>query len=438
MKPNPLVRGLLLVLGAGLIGAWPAPPALAQAFPSAMSRLLRLGAAESQARRVHESIHQATGFGNTFLVSTPDGAVVIDTSMAFFAPRHHKLLKAADSRPVRYIVLTHGHEDHTGGVELWREEGTKVVAQRNFVEVLGYQDMLAGFFGWRNAAQFALPLASVRGYARRQGERNPPDILYDERHQFTVGGVTFEVHATPGETSDHSSVWVPEYKAAFVGDNFYPSFPNIYTLRGCRPRWPRDYITSLDKVRSWGPEILLPSHGDAIVGAEEVERSLKRYRDAIAYVHDETVRGMNEGKDVFTLMKEIRLPSELDVGEEYGTVAWSVRGIYEGYVGWFDGNPANMYAVAPREVNAELVELAGGPEKVVARAREVFAAGKVHEAIHLADVARAGAPDHPGAWKVRLEALQALRGRASNVIEQGWLDHGIREAEAKLKGSKSP
>ena len=101
-------------------------------------------------------------------------------------------------------------------------------------------------------------------------------------------------------------------------------------------------LVDLHKVLALEPEIVLPSHGLPIKGHDEIVKRLTRYRDAIQYVHDATVRGMNDGKDVFTLMREIKLPAELDVGESYGKVAWSVRGIYEGYVGWFDLNPATI------------------------------------------------------------------------------------------------
>lgn len=118
-----------------------------------------------------------------------------------------------------------------------------------------------------------------------------------------------------------------------VGDNFYESFPNIYTLRGTRPRWAMDYVKSLDRVLALEPEMVLPSHGPAIRGRAEVRRQLTRYRDAILYVHDATVKGMNEGKDVVSLMREITLPSDMNLGESYGALTWSIRGIYEGYVG---------------------------------------------------------------------------------------------------------
>jgi hypothetical protein len=166
---------------------------------------------------------------------------------------------------------------------------------------------------------------------------------------------------TPGETYDHLSVWIPELRIAFTGDNIYGSFPNLYTLRGTKPRWALDYVESLDRVRSWRPEVLAPSHETPVYGAETVQQRLQRYRDAILYVHDETVRGMNAGTDVFTLMDAIRLPPELDVGEGYGAVAWTVRGIYEGYLGWFGENPATMYAVAPADTYRELIALLDGP-----------------------------------------------------------------------------
>ncbi len=115
---------------------------------------------------------------------------------------------------------------------------------------------------------------------------------------------------TPGETPDHLTVWIPRLKAAFIGDNYYESFPNIYTLRGTRPRWALDYVKSLDRVLALEPELVLPSHGAAIRGRDEVKRRLTKYRDAIQYVHDATVKGMNEGKDIVTLMREITLPPD--------------------------------------------------------------------------------------------------------------------------------
>lgn len=86
------------------------------------------------------------------MVTIPEGNVIIDTSIAASAPRHHRLLKAVNSGPVKYIILTHGHGDHTGGVELWREEGTQVVAQAEHVEFINYQYRLRGMFADRNAA----------------------------------------------------------------------------------------------------------------------------------------------------------------------------------------------------------------------------------------------------------------------------------------------
>src|SRR5262249_45110596 len=105
-----------------------------------------------------------------------------------------------------------------------------------------------------------------------------------------------------------------------------------------------------------------------IQGRDEVKRRLTRYRDAILYVHDATVKGMNDGKDVFTLMRDIKLPPALDVGEAYGKLTWAIRGIYEGYAGWFAGNPSTMYEAPPRAAYPEIVGLAGGPDAIALRA----------------------------------------------------------------------
>ncbi len=412
-----------------------ATAAFAQDIPTDPIALIMAGRERAEAVEVvPNKIYQAVGFGNSFLVTTDEGNVLIDTSLAAHAPHHKKLLTAVSDAPVKYIILTHGHGDHRGGVALWKGDGTEVIAQENYVEFLHYQARLAPFFAERNRAQFGgrVPIADTPMPEGNFPAEIDATILFDDAYTFTLGGLTFECHATPGETYDHLSVWIPELKAAFVGDNFYGSFPNMYTLRGTKPRWALDYVASINTVMSWQPELVLPSHGMAVRGNDEIVKQMTRYRDAILYVHDATVRGMNEGQDVYTLMRAIRLPEHLDVGEGYGTLAWTVRGIYEGYAGYFDGDPATMYPVSQSAIYDDLVELAGA-NAVVERAKRHIEDGNPVEALHLANVVLENAPEHEAALRVRLEAFESLLENSANFNENGWLQHGINETRKRLK-----
>jgi len=149
-------------------------------------------------------------------------------------------------------------------------------------------------------------------------------------------------------------------------------------------------------------------------------------------VHDETVKGMNAGKDVYTLMREIKLPASYNLSQVFGKVSWSVHGIYDGYAGWYDGNPSSMYEEPPSSVYPDLVKLAGGPERVTQLALEKLEAGKPVEALHLTDVSLAFDPGNAAALNARIKALEKLRESCENVVEDGWLQYGIRKAKEKL------
>ncbi|MFO7964867.1 MAG: alkyl sulfatase dimerization domain-containing protein [Desulfobacterales bacterium] len=394
---------------------------------------------QESAQEVHPSIFKATGFGNTFLVTTTEGNVIIDTSLPNVAPKHKALLTAVSSEPVRAIIVTHGHGDHTGGIHLWRQEGTEVIMHAESVEFLHYQKRLEDFFKIRNASQFGFDLSLVKTDPSKNGNYDaiiPATILVNETHTLKVGQYTFEIMHTPGETYDAISIFIPEIKALFIGDLFYQSFPNIYTLRGTKPRWALDYAQSIDKVLALEPEIMLPSHGEPIYGVEAIFNALTKYRDAVLYVHDKTVEGMNQGKDVYTLMQEIRLPENLDIGEGYGKISWSVRGIYEGYAGWFDGNPASMYAAPSEIIIPELVRLAGGADKSAELAGELLEEGCLLKALRLTQGILQVEPENRSALKIQLVCYKRLRQQAVNFNEAGWLNYGIKQTEKRLSNTE--
>jgi alkyl sulfatase BDS1-like metallo-beta-lactamase superfamily hydrolase len=197
------------------------------------------------------------------------------------------------------------------------------------------------------------------------------------------------------------------------------------------------YLASLERVIALEPEILVPSHFEPIRGAGKIREGLVRTRDAVRYLHDATVAGMNEGEDLYTLMREIRLPKELDLPESHGKVSWNVRAIWEGYSGWFhfESTP-QLYPVPPSSVYREVVELAGGADAFAQRAKARVGRGEPVEALHLVEMALAAQPDHRAALEARLAALELLleRSGGENHSELFWLRHRIAATRTRLGG----
>ena len=157
-----------------------------------------------------------------------------------------------------------------------------------------------------------------------------------------------------------------------------------------------------------------------------IKTEVTAIRDAILYVHDETVKGMNEGKDVHTLMQDIELPAQCEVGQGYGKVSWSVRAIWESYAGWFHHDSTTaLYSVPQRSVHADLIELAG-IDAVLERARQKFAQDEPEQALHLLDIVFTVEPAQKEAVALSIQVHEKLLSEDDNFWLTGWLKNQIK------------
>ena len=400
-------------------------------------------AAMREALRINDFIYSSHGLSNSFLVVTSEGRVVINTGMGFEAPVHKRNYDAVDSSPIRYILLTQGHVDHVGGVDLLREEGTQIIAHSGNTTYQNEDDRLRAVRASRSSFAFRQAIEKAAFLARQnQGpvplqSKPEPTITFDEHYDFELGGIRFElIHVPGGETTESMLVWLPDREICFCGNVFGALFghiPNLVTIRGDRYRDALVVIDSIERVMALEPELLCVGHHDAIEGKTLIREELERLKGAVRYVHDETVQYMNAGSDVWTAMREIALPPELEVGEGYGKISWCVRAIWENYLGWFNHqSTTELYGVRPSAVHPDLLELAGGPEAIAKRARERLAAGDAIEAIHLAEVALSSGSKDRAALEVSLAAHRALESQEVNFWLLSWIRNEIQKLESAL------
>ena len=390
-------------------------------------------------------LFRASGVANTFLIRTGDGNVLFDTGLATQAAKQKRLLQEAAPGEVTHILLSHSHADHIGGARFWLAQfpDALVVAHARFVEGQRYLDDLERHFWSRNRLLYTfMPEEPPRDGLMTYGGIEPDiEVAEGDVYAFTVGGVRFEAIAAAGaEGEDNLVLWLPEKRALFSGDFFGPLFPmvpNLFTLRGEKFRDPLAYVRSLDRLIGLEPEIVLPSHFDPIPGSERIRQDMRKMRDATQYMHDRTVAGMNEGRSLWQLMREVRLPPELALSEGHGKVSWNVRSIWEHYSTWFHfESTTELYPLRIRELYPDIADLAGGPEPIAARAKWHLEAGEPESALHWTELGLAAQPNHAALLNARLSALNQLLDRAyeqgGNYSETGWLKSRIEATRATL------
>ncbi|SFO35044.1 MBL fold metallo-hydrolase [Sphingomonas sp. OK281] len=402
-----------------------------------LGALVMAGAGQTDAEAITDRIFMVKDISNAYLVTTKDGDLLVNTGFIGNGERNKTLFAPHRTGPLTRIILTQSHADHYGALPEQREDGTQVIAGAGFTETAEYFDKLAPFLGRRSGKLWA-------SMTRRNGPppvppKIVPDIEVTDVEAFEQGGRKFEVHKTPGgETLCAVFVWLPEERTIFTGNLFGPvwrAMPNLVTIRGDRPRLVRAYLKSLDAVRALEPQLVVTGHGEPVRGAAKIRADLDAMRAAVTHIERETIAGMNAGKTVHQLMREITLPTDGQIGEFHGKASWVVRAIWEENAGWFhyaDGT-TGLYGVPRSTVDADLAELAG-PSALVARAKAHVAAGQPLEALHLVDIALSAEPADADALRVKKAALERLAATSagSNLSETMWLKAEIADADARL------
>ena len=399
--------------------------------------------------RINDFIVVAEANSNVYLIETLEGGILINTGMGFETPVIDHNLRKFSQVPIKYIITTQGHVDHVGGVQYFRTQfpDLQYIATSANEEHQGYDARLQKFRAARSAFRFQDDFVKVftdyaqAGYTKINAQDRPvADISFDNRYEFSLGGLDVMLIAAAGaETNDSLIVWLPQHNIVLTGNLFgcpFGHFPNLVTIRGDRYRDALTCAAAAQTVLDLDAELLLYGHHEPVAGADVIRAEVTAYRDAVLYVHDEVVKGMNAGKALHTLQQEISLPAECEVGQGYGKINWSIRAIWESYAGWFKHeSTTELYSVPQQAIHADLVELAG-VDALVERARQKYLAGKNEEALHLLDIVRNAEPDHAGAAALAIEVHEKLLEDANTFCTTGnfWLVGWLQNQIKLLKG----
>ena len=422
---------LAVLMAAGFVAACDDSPK--QMLPVQLDANAELTAHTEEFRKeiikVTDGVYVAIGYGlaNSILLEGDDGVVIVDTMESNETARAVKAdFAKITNKPVKGIVFTHNHADHIFGSGVFAEganprifahESTDFYINRvvNVIRPAIYTRAMRQFGnhlppGGRINDGIGPFLANVDGADAISLER--PTDTFKTNLKTEVAGIKMELIHAPGETADQLFVWLPEKKVLLSGDNFYKAFPNLYAIRGTSYRDVLQWARSIDLMRELKPEFLVPSHTRPLTGADKIYGILTDYRDAIQYVHDQTVRGINLDLGPDEIVERVVLPEHLTkspyLKEFYGMVDWSVRSVFSGYLGWFSGNAAELHPLSRPERAKRLALLASNGTPLLKATQNALDAKDFQWAAELADNLILVNDDVMQAKLLKAKALKAL------------------------------
>jgi alkyl sulfatase BDS1-like metallo-beta-lactamase superfamily hydrolase len=386
---------------------------------------------------VTDGIYQVRGFdlSNMTVVEGERGILVIDPLLcAETAAAALALYRAhRGDRPVTAVLYTHSHADHFGGVRGVISDddvaaGVPVLAPHGFLEHAVSENVYAGTAMSRRAAYMygaALPKGERGQIGAGLGQTTstgavtliPPTAYITRTGQTeTVDGIRMVFQLTPGtEAPAELNIHFPDHAALCMAENATHNLHNLLTLRGAQVRDPRvwsRYLTEAIDLFTGASDVAFASHHWPTWGRERVVEYLSGQRDLYAYLHDQTLRMLNQGLTGPEIAERMELPPALERAWHthgyYGSVSHNTKAIYQRYLGWFDGNPAHLWEHPPVEAAKRYVEFMGGADEVLRRARQSYADGDHRWVAQVVGHVVFADPDHAEARALQADALEQL------------------------------
>jgi alkyl sulfatase BDS1-like metallo-beta-lactamase superfamily hydrolase len=414
-------------------------------------------AAKQGLYEVVEGIYQVRGFdlSNITFVEGVTGVIVIDplistetAAAALALYREHR-----GNRPVVAVVYTHSHVDHFGGVlgvtgQADVDAGrVAVVAPEGFVAHAVQENIYAGTAMTRRATYMygtlldRGPQGQVGcGLGQQTSTGEVPLIVptldigrTGEIH--TIDGVEIEFQMAPGsEAPAEMHFYFPRHRALCMAENATHNLHNLLTLRGALVRDPHGwagYLTEAIDTFADRAEVVFASHHWPTWGRERIVEYLSLQRDLYAYLHDQTLRQLNQGRTGIEIAEDFAMPPALERAWHahgyYGSVSHNVKAVYQRYMGWFDGNPGRLWQHPPEALGPRYVDAIGGIERVVEVARAAFDSGDFRWAATLLDHVMFTDENHQEGRALYADTLEQLAYGAENAVWRNFFLSGATE-----------